>query len=183
MLGRKIEIVIAVIIIIGNITGCHRKSNIYGEQSSQENHDSQVESLQEESLDNMPCFGIAGNALAEEYEDKGYQIERESGESIVNNLITEVGFDENDKRGVGTVNVVIDDKEILSNEQELEGLHDVLAVFFLAEYKEYNSSKIEECLSTIPDVGSLDFAYDDKVAIVAQYLHDQIHMTIHPKYE
>lgn len=182
-MGKKIGIVIAVIIIVGNITGCHRKSNIYGEQSSQENNDSKVENLQKESLDNMPRFGIAGNALAQEYEDKGYQIKRESSESFVNDLATEVGFNENDKRGVATVNVVIDDKEILSNEQELEGLHDVLAVFFLAEYKEYKSLKIEECLSTIPDLGAIEFSYNINVTIVAQYLNDQIHMTIHPKYE
>lgn len=180
LLNRKIALVLVCIAVMIISTACHRKSNIYGKENNQANKDIE-DTLQEESRKNMPRFQTDSSSLTKEYQEKGYQIEEKDGQIIIRDVVTELGYRQEDDLGIPVLNIVIDDNQIMSNEEELESLHNLLETFFMTECSGYEADKVEECISCIPELGSVDYSYDENVTIVAQYLQEQIHMTLYPK--
>lgn len=177
LLRRKEIIIVLIMLLFLTCTGCHRKSNIYG------NKNLETENYKEESLDNLPRFKTSSENLIEEYIGNGFNIEKEGEYRFVRQKKSEIEFEMEDALGVGVLNITIDDIGVLKNTEELEALHNILAVFFIKEYNGYDSQKIEEVIKKLEEEQFVsEFVYNDEAVITAQYFQDKIDMRIHPKY-
>lgn len=174
-------ICLAVICIL--FTGCHRKSYIYGDEAKQTQDHDILQARQEESLDNIPCFSISYEKLAECYKERGYDVVKSDTNITVSSAKTVIEFPTKDNIGVSVLNVTVRTKDILENEEELQNFHNMLNVFFMQEYGIYDFSKLEEYLAEIPDVGNIQKNYNEDTVILMQYLKDDIVITIHPGYK
>lgn len=175
---RKKEIIIVLtLLLVLTCTGCHRKSNIYGDNNLE------TGSYKEESLDNIPRFKTSSKNLIDEYISNGFKIEEEGEYRFVRQKESEIEFEMEDALGVGVLNITIDDIGVLKNADELEALHNMLAVFFIKEYNGYDSQKIEDVIKKLEEEQFVsEFVYNDEAVITAQYFQDKIDMRIHPKY-
>lgn len=172
---------LAIICILLN--GCHRKSNIYGDKTIQTEDYDVSRAKQEESLDFVPRFNVSYKKLADSYKERGYDIEEGDTDVTVSRADTIIEFPAKDDLGISVLNITIKDRDILENEDELQNFHNMLTVFFMEEYGEYDFSKLEEYLGEIPDLGNIQKKYNRDTVILMQYLREDIVITIHPDYD
>lgn len=177
LLHRKGIIIFLTLLLVFTCTACHRKSNIYG------NNNSENTNYKEESLDNIPRFKTSSKKLIDEYNVNGFEIEEEGEYRFIREKESEIEFEMEDELGVGVLNITIGDVDILKNADELEALHNMLSVFFVKEYNVYDSPKIEDVIKKLEEEQFVsEFAYNEDAVITAQYFQDKIDMRIHPKY-
>lgn len=182
LLKNKMGMVCLAIICI-LLNGCHRKSNIYGDKTIQTEDYDVSRAKQEESLDFVPRFNVSYKKLADSYKERGYDIEEGDTDVTVSRADTIIEFPAKDDLGISVLNITIKDRDILENEDELQNFHNMLTVFFMEEYGEYDFSKLEEYLGEIPDLGNIQKKYNRDTVILMQYLREDIVITIHPDYD
>ena len=121
--------------------------------------------------------------MIDEYKGNGFKIEEDGEYRFVRQKKSEIEFEMEDELGVGVLNITVDDVGVLQNAEELEALHNMLAVFFVKEYNGYDSQKIEDVIKKLEEEQFVsEFAYNEEAVITAQYFQDKIDMRIHTKY-